>query len=99
MESPLSKRKFLNISWSVYYQLLNTFIIELNKDFLENELKINDLTKSLIIQAINEKCEELFPIKMYPTLCEFTYSLKKDIPDTTVQIIFILREIFQSNPM
>ncbi len=96
MDSPLSKRTFLNVSWSVYYKILSTFIVELNKDFLDNELRINDITKPLIIQAIKEKCEELFPIKIFPTLAEFTYSMKQDMPDTIVQIIFILREIFQS---
>jgi len=96
MDLPLSKRKFLNVSWSVYYQLLNTFIVDLNKDFLDNELAITDTTKPLIIQAIKEKCEELFPRKMFPTLGEFTYSMKQDMPDTIIQIIFMLRDIFQS---
>lgn len=96
MDSPLSSRKFVNVSWSVYYKILNTFIVDLNNDFLENELKINQYTKPLIIQSVKEKCEELFPIKMFPTLCEFTFSLKQDMPDTIIQIIFLLREIFQS---
>ena len=96
MESPLSKRKFLNVSWEVYYKILSTFIVDLNKDFIENELTINPYTKPFMIDAIKAKCEELFPLKMFPTLAEFTYSLKQDMPDTIVQIILTLREIFQS---
>jgi hypothetical protein len=96
MDLPLSKRTFLNVSWSVYYKILSTFIAELNKDFLDNELTINDTTKPFIIQSIKEKCEELFPMKMFPTLGEFTYSMKQDMPDTIIKIIFILRDIFQS---
>jgi hypothetical protein len=96
MDFPLSERKFLNVSWSVYYKLLNTFIVDLDKDFIENEIKVNDTTKPFIIQAIKEKCEELFPMKMFPTLCEFTYSLKQDMPNTIVKIILLLRDIFQS---
>ena len=96
MDSPLSKRKGLSVSLSVYYKLLNTFIVELNNDFINNELKITDITKPLIIQAIKAKCEELFPLKIFSTLGEFTYSLKQDMPDSIIKIIFILRDIFQS---
>jgi hypothetical protein len=96
MDSPLSKRKGLSVSLSVYYKLLTTFIVELNNDFIDNELKITDITKPLIIQAIKEKCEQLFPLKIFSTLGEFTYSLKQDMPDSIIKIIFILRDIFQS---
>lgn len=52
---------------------------------------MNDITKPLINQAITEKCEELFPVKIFPTLGEFIYSIEQDMLDTIIQIIFIFR--------
>ena len=94
--SPLQSRKFVTVSQTVYYKQLSAFITAVSKDFAENELMINDDNKAYIIEALREKCEDIFPRIIMPDLGEFTFSLQSDLPENILQIILILREVFQS---
>ena len=96
MVPPLKKRQFSNIAWAVYYKQLSALITELCKDFAENDLTISDDNKAYVIEALKEKCETKFPVKILPVLGEFTYSIESDLPENVLQIIFILREVFES---
>lgn len=94
--SPLKPRKFAIISHAIYYKQLSALITELCKDFAENDLTITDDNKAYVIEALKEKCETKFPLKILPVLGEFTFSLQSDLPENVLQIIFILREVFES---
>ena len=94
--SPLKARKFATVSQAVYYKQLCSFITAVSKDFAENDLMITDDNKAYVIEALKEKCETIFPVKILPVLGEFTFSLQSDLPENILQIIFILREVFQS---
>jgi len=93
---PLKVRKFATVSQAVYYKQLSAFITALSKDFEENNLTITDDNKAYVIEALKENCETKFPVKILPVLGEFTFSLQSDLPENILQIIFILREVFQS---
>ena len=96
MVPPLKKRQFSNIAWAVYYKQLSAFITELWEDFAKNDLTITDDNKAYVIEALKEKCDTKFPVKILPVLGEFTFSLQSDLPENVLQIIFILREVFES---
>lgn len=51
--------------------MLSSYILELDKDFTKPFILA-------ILAILTEKCIEHFPLKMFPILGEFTFSIKED---------------------